>query len=143
MLLWHHSLGRHEFRAAVGELRHPRRIRRTGAPAIDRATGRVFAVANDGELHSLSLTTGADVSPPLQLISAPATNKVWGGLNLVNSTLYVADASDGCDTPPWTGQIFKVSVSRRARGDLHVHGCAVAVRHEQGWRNLGIWRRFR
>ena len=83
----------------------------TGAPVIDRARGRVYTVSENGVLHVLSLSTGSDLTTPLAVVSAPVTNKVWGGLNLVGSMLYIATASDGCDTAPWTGQIIRVDVS--------------------------------
>ena len=78
---------------------------------IDRASGRVYAVSNDGVLRTVALADGSDAAQPLQVVTGPATNKVWGGLNLVNGSLYIATASDGCDTPPWRGTVYRVSVA--------------------------------
>src|SRR4029077_19419373 len=81
------------------------------APVIDRTVGRVYTVSDDGMLHALAIADGTDAAQPQQLISGAPTNKVWGGLNLVNGTLYIASASDGCDTAPWRGQIYRVDVT--------------------------------
>jgi outer membrane protein assembly factor BamB len=105
-VLWRRNLG-----AQSGNCAIPGGFGVTGAPVIDRAGGRVFTVADDGTLRTLALKDGTDSASPVQIIAAPATNKVWGGLNLVGSTLYIASASDGCDTPPWTGRIYRVDVS--------------------------------
>jgi outer membrane protein assembly factor BamB len=83
----------------------------SAAPVIDRPAGRVYTVADDGSLRSLSLADGADAAAAVQVIGQSATNKVWGGLNLVGTSLYIATASDGCDTPPWRGQIYRVNVA--------------------------------
>jgi len=83
-----------------------------GAPgAIDRARGRLYVVADGGQLRTLSLSDGTDAAASVALITNPATNKVWGGLTLVGSSLYVSTASDGCDTPPWRGVVDRVDVS--------------------------------
>ena len=83
----------------------------TGTPAIDKPNGRIYAVADDGSLHTLALADGSDVASPLAVISGPTTNKVWGGLNLYGSDLYIATASDGADTAPWRGRIYHLSVA--------------------------------
>jgi outer membrane protein assembly factor BamB len=105
-VLWQRNLGAESDNCAI-----PGGFGVTGAPVVDRLHGRVYAVADDGSLHSLSLSDGSDAAPPLALVANPATNKVWGGLNLIGSTLYVASASDGCDTAPWRGQIYRLDVS--------------------------------
>lgn len=82
------------------------------APFVDRTAGRIYAVSQDGILRTLSLADGTDASPALTLIvDHTATNKVWGGLNLVGGNLYIGTASDGNDTIPWQGRIFRVDVS--------------------------------
>jgi outer membrane protein assembly factor BamB len=83
----------------------------TGTPAVDKANGRIYAVADDGRLHALSISDGSDVASPLAVVTGPTTNKVWGGLNLVGSDLYIATASDGGDTPPWRGRVYHLSVA--------------------------------
>ena len=83
----------------------------TGAPLIDRSTSRVYTVSDDGKFRTLSLADGTDAFPAVSLIANPATNKVWGGLNKVGTNIYVATASDGCDTAPWRGQTYKIDVS--------------------------------
>lgn len=79
------------------------------APVIDRAAGRIYAVIDNGSLVTVSLANGADAAPPLALIDRPTTNRVWGGLNLSGGNLYVATASDGGDTPPWRGQVYRLA----------------------------------
>jgi outer membrane protein assembly factor BamB len=81
------------------------------APTVERETNRVFVVSTDGKLHTLSLSTGTDVVPPLQIIDLPLTNKVRGGLNLFAKSLYIATGSDSGDTAPWRGRIYQVDVS--------------------------------
>jgi outer membrane protein assembly factor BamB len=85
------------------------------APVIDRTTGRVYTVSGDGIFRTLSLNDGTDAAAALPLITDNvATNKVWGGLNLVGESIYLATASDGNDTRPWRGRIFNVNVSGTA-----------------------------
>lgn len=86
----------------------------SGTPVVDRASGRIYAVTDDGTLHTLSLADGSDAAASLQFIASPATNYVWGGLSLVNGALYIPTASDGCDTVPWQGGIYEISVSGSA-----------------------------
>jgi outer membrane protein assembly factor BamB len=79
------------------------------SPVVDRAAGRIYAVIDNGSLVSVSLANGADAAPPLALIDRPTTNRVWGGLNLSGGSLYVSTASDGGDTPPWRGQVYRLA----------------------------------
>jgi outer membrane protein assembly factor BamB len=104
--LWRRNFGTQPANCAI-----PGGFGVTGAPAIDRAANRVYTVANDGTLHSLSLNDGTDAVPALALIVGPTTNKVWGGLTVVGGSLYVSTASDGCDTAPWRGRVYRVNVS--------------------------------
>ena len=83
----------------------------TAAPVIDRAAGRIYTVADNGSLRSLALADGSDAAPALAVIPNSATNKVWGGLTLNGTDLYVSTASDGCDTPPWRGVAYRIDVS--------------------------------
>ncbi|MDP9123638.1 MAG: PQQ-binding-like beta-propeller repeat protein, partial [Pseudomonadota bacterium] len=84
------------------------------APAVDRATGRIFVVSDDGKLHTVSLANGAALAPTLQVIDLPITNKVRGGVNLFGSELYFASGSDGGDTQPWRGRIYHFNVAATA-----------------------------
>lgn len=86
----------------------------SGTPVADRASGRIYAVTDDGTLHTLSLGDGSDAAASLQFITNPATNYVWGGLSLVNGVLYIPTGSDGCDTVPWQGGIYQIGVSGSA-----------------------------
>ncbi len=86
----------------------------TASPVIDRTTGRIYSVADNGKLYTLNLSTGTDSVSPLQVIALPNTNKVWGGLNLNGKNLYIATASDGCDSLPWRGTVYRVDVSGAA-----------------------------
>jgi outer membrane protein assembly factor BamB len=105
------SLWRRNFGSQPNNCAIPGGFGVTAAPAIDAGANRVYVVANDGTLHALSLNDGTDAVPALQLIAGAATNKVWGGLTLVGGMLYVATASDGCDTSPWRGRVYRVDVS--------------------------------
>jgi outer membrane protein assembly factor BamB len=105
-VLWRRAFGSQSSNCAI-----PGGYGVTGAPVVDRTNNRVYAVADDGSLRTLSLADGTDTVAALQVIALPATNKVWGGLNLVGSNLYIATASDGCDTAPWRGTIYRIDVS--------------------------------
>jgi outer membrane protein assembly factor BamB len=83
----------------------------TAAPLVDRTTNRIYTVSDDGQFHTISVANGTDAFPAFSLISGPTTNKVWGGINKVGNNVYVAGASDGCDTAPWRGQIYRIDVS--------------------------------
>jgi len=80
-------------------------------PYIDRIAGRIYTVSTDGNFRTISLYDGTDVYPALTLIANPVTNKVWGGLNRVGNSIYVASASNGGDVAPWRGQVYQVNVS--------------------------------
>jgi len=95
----------------------------SATPAIDRNSGFIYTVSDDGQLHTLRLTDGTEataaipvvldsINPPI--LSNTATNMVWGGLNLIGGNLYIATASDGNDTNPWWGRIVRVDVSGAA-----------------------------
>ena len=83
----------------------------TGAPTIDRANQRVYAVSSGGTFFSLSLIDGSIVGSIPNMIPNPRTNVVWGGLNQNGSSVYVVTASDGCDSQPWQGTIYKINVA--------------------------------
>jgi outer membrane protein assembly factor BamB len=80
-------------------------------PFIDRIAGTIYTVSTDGNFRVISLFDGTDVYPALMLIANPDTNKVWGGLNRVGNTIYVASASNGGDVAPWRGQVYGIDVS--------------------------------
>jgi hypothetical protein len=80
-------------------------------PFIDRIAGRIYTVSTDGSFRTISLFDGTDVYPALTLIANPVTNKVWGGLNRVGNSIYVASASNGGDVAPWRGQVYQVNVA--------------------------------
>jgi hypothetical protein len=106
----------------------------TGTPTIDPAAGIMYLVAASTEngsvvlrLHSLDITTGAEVSPGPVVISAavpgtgdgsdgtqvafdPATQMNRAGLLLLNNTLYVAFGSH-CDNPPYHGWLLAYDAS--------------------------------
>jgi len=83
----------------------------TGAPTVDRANLRVYAVSSGGTFFSLSLIDGSVVGSIPNLIANPRTNDVWGGLNQNGSSVYVVTGSDGCDSQPWQGTIYKINVA--------------------------------
>jgi hypothetical protein len=104
--LWKHNFGAQPQNCAI-----PGGFGIFGAPLIDRATLRAYAVSDDGSLRTISLVDGTDAAPPLPVIANPATNKVWGGLNRQGNRIFFATASDGCDTAPWRGTIYAVDIS--------------------------------
>jgi outer membrane protein assembly factor BamB len=81
---------------------------------IDKARGRVYAITENGAMRSLSIADGADAAAAVPIISSATTNRMWGGINQVGTTLFVATASDGCDTAPWRGKVLRVDVSGAA-----------------------------
>ncbi len=107
--LWRRNLGAPGSNCAV-----PGGFGISAPPAIDRATGRIYAVADDGRLYTLKLTDGTDAAASLAVFEGPTRNKLWGGLTLLGNSVYAASASDGCDTPPWRGRVQRVDVSGAA-----------------------------
>ena len=82
-------------------------------------------------------------SVALPLVANPLTNKVWGGLNRVGNSIYVASASNGGDVAPWRGQVYQIDVSGLPTLVRNFEGRAVHCR-TRGWRwYLGIRRRVR
>ncbi|MHB8642913.1 MAG: outer membrane protein assembly factor BamB family protein [Gaiellaceae bacterium] len=70
--------------------------------AIDTQRALLYVADADGTIDALSLVTGA-VAWKVLFTSRPDTEYVWGGLRLVNSTLYVPVASY-CDQPDSLGR---------------------------------------
>jgi outer membrane protein assembly factor BamB len=105
------QLWRRNFGADFGGCQPPGGSGIRSVPIVERATGRIYVVSDDGTLHTLSLADGTDVVPAITIIDLPATNKVRGGLNLLNGNLYIASGSGGCDVAPWRGRIYRVDVS--------------------------------
>jgi outer membrane protein assembly factor BamB len=108
------QLWRRNFGADFGGCQPPGGSGIRSVPIVERTTGRVYVVPDDGTLHTLSLADGTDVVPTITIIDLPATNKVRGGLNLLNGNLYIASGSGGCDVKPWRGRIYRVDVSGAA-----------------------------
>ena len=83
----------------------------SATPAVDLSADRIYAVTDDGDLRTLSLADGSQVAPAVPIVADPATNYVWGGLNLSGGSLYIPTGSNGCDQAPWQGGIYQVDVS--------------------------------
>jgi outer membrane protein assembly factor BamB len=105
------TIWRRNFGAVPGNCAIPGGFGIVAPPAIDRARGRIYTINDAGELRTLALADGSDAASGVGLITNPTTNRVWGGLTFVGSTIYAATASDGCDTPPWRGTVYRVDVS--------------------------------
>jgi hypothetical protein len=98
-----------------------------GTPVIDPVAGTLFVVAKTMEngayifrLHSLSVTTGADVIPPAVISATAMTNTGTLQFNgaiqmqrpallLEDGTIYVAFGSNGCDIYPYHGWLIAYS----------------------------------
>ena len=83
----------------------------TGTPVIDRTNLRVYSVSSGGVFYSLSLTNGTVLGQTGNIIPNPVTNNVWGGLNQFGNYVYFATGSNGCDSQPWQGTIYKINVA--------------------------------
>ncbi len=105
-VLWKRNLG-----AQAANCVFPEGFGITGAPVIDRANLRVFTVSSGGVFYSLSLTDGSILGQTGNIIPNPVTNSVWGGLNKLGNYVYFATGSNGCDTQPWQGTIYKIDVT--------------------------------
>ncbi len=83
----------------------------TGTPALERATNRVYAVAGDGKVYALNLSTGAIVPgwPVATWTSTTLDEYVYSAVTLANGQVYVAVASQCGDRPPYYGGIFAIS----------------------------------
>lgn len=70
---------------------------------VDTARGVLYVVGASGLVHALRLTDGTEAPGwPVQVVTRRRTEYVWGGLQLVGSTLYVPVASY-CDAPDRRG----------------------------------------
>jgi hypothetical protein len=105
------ALWRRNFGTPVSNCSIPGGFGVTGTPLVDRTTDRIYAVSDDGMFRTISLIDGTDAAPAVTLVANPGTNKVWGGLNKIGNYVYVATGSDGCETQPWQGQVYRVNVS--------------------------------
>jgi outer membrane protein assembly factor BamB len=132
-LLWHSVFG-----APSGTGSVPGGFGISGAPVIDKATGRIYTVTDDGFLRTLALADGSETRAPLQVITDhPATNSVWGGLNLAGNDLYIATGSNGADVPPWWGRIVHVDVGGTAPAVVNVFKVVPGIAVPNG--GGGIW----
>jgi outer membrane protein assembly factor BamB len=102
----------------------------TGTPVIDRTARRVYAVGGTGVLYAVDLLTGA-VRRRWTITTKPATEHVWGGLNLFRGRVFVTVAGM-CDFPPYHGRIVSIDVAGRARATWFVTG-------RNGTDGGGIW----
>jgi outer membrane protein assembly factor BamB len=58
----------------------------TSTGVISRSAQALYVIGATGDLHALSLDTGADLAGfPRQLIDNPAYEYVWGGLRLIGA----------------------------------------------------------
>jgi hypothetical protein len=84
---------------------------------VDTANGVLYVVGASGLVHALRLTDGSEAPGwPVRVVSRARTEYVWGGLQLVGSTLYVPVASY-CDAPdrrgvPAEGRLVSFDVTR-------------------------------
>jgi outer membrane protein assembly factor BamB len=130
------TLWRRNFGTPVANCAIPGGFGVSGAPLIDRGQGHIYTVSDDGNFRTLNIADGTDAFPAFSLIANPNTNKVWGGLNQLGTDVYVATASDGCDSTPWRGQIYRVDVSATPRlGSNFVVVPSIAAPNGGG----GIW----
>jgi outer membrane protein assembly factor BamB len=105
------QLWKRNFGADFGGCQPPGGSGIRSVPVVDRNTGRIYLITDDGVLHTVSLADGTDMMVGLRIIDLPATNKVRGGLNMLNNSVYIASGSGGCDAAPWHGRIYRVDVS--------------------------------
>ena len=109
-VLWKRNLGSSQSHNCV----FPNGFGVSGAPIVDRSRLRVYAVSSGGSFYSLSLIDGSIAGQLSALVANPATNNVWGGLNQNGKYVYFATGSDGCDTAPYAGEVYKVDISGSA-----------------------------
>ena len=85
-----------------------------GTPTLDRASHTLYAATWGDDLHALDEATGKERPGwPVHLTPKSLTSdRVWGGLTLVGTSLYVEVASAG-DHPPYRGEVVAVDVTRR------------------------------
>jgi len=86
----------------------------TSAPAIDRATNRIYVLDGAGTLSAFDLGTGKQSAgfPPMTAFKDPLLNHTWSGLllNADGSTLYYPTASH-CDSGTYFGTINAVDTA--------------------------------
>ena len=66
----------------------------TSTGVVSRAARALYVIGATGQLHALSLESGADIAGyPRQVVDNPAYEYVWGGLRIAAGRLYVPVAS--------------------------------------------------
>ncbi len=112
-----------------------------GTPTIDKPNNRLWAVAGDGTLWALDLSTGQPLNGyPLQIIGADNQNGrtiVWSSPTYLNGSLYVTTAGV-CDVAPFHGQLIKVNVGTSAT-DLPAVVARWYPTGAQGPNGGGVW----
>ena len=84
-------------------------------PTIDAPNLRMFVVDANDMLHSLNVSTGAELSGyPIQVVDAanvPPATQIHSSPTLVGNQLYLVTSSFCPDTPPYHGQVISVNVN--------------------------------
>jgi outer membrane protein assembly factor BamB len=83
----------------------------TSVPAADPSHGRVYVTGVDGEVHQLSIESGAEKRSggfPVRITRMPQTEKLAASLNLANGYLYAVTSGYIGDAPPYVGHVVAV-----------------------------------
>jgi outer membrane protein assembly factor BamB len=84
-------------------------------PTIDGPNLRMFVVDGNDMLHSLNVSTGAELAPyPVQVVDSanlPPATEVHSSPTLVGSQLYLVTSSPCEDIPPYQGQVISVNAN--------------------------------
>jgi outer membrane protein assembly factor BamB len=93
----------------------------TATPIADPDRRYVYAASPNGYIHKLSLSTGRQVFSadwPVQVVLAPATEKIASALNIDGGDLVVATGGYIGDQPPYDGHV--VLIDRASGRVTHV-----------------------
>lgn len=113
-VLWTHALGSVTYQCAGSTSSYT--FGASGAPAIDRATNRIYVPDGAAAVHALDLSTGAEASGwPISIASPANSNFVYSAVtfNPSNKMLYT-ETSSTCDISPWFGRITAINTATAA-----------------------------
>jgi outer membrane protein assembly factor BamB len=112
-------------------------------PTIDAAKLRMFVVDANDMLHSLNVSTGAELAPyPVQVVdpaNQPPATQIHSSPTLVGDKLYLVTSSFCPDTPPYQGQVISVNANTATvTARFYPMGSTSGISGAGIWANGGI-----
>lgn len=109
-VLWTHALATVQYSCSGSG---PFTFGASGAPAIDRASNRIYVPDGAANVHAFDMSTGAEITGWPKAVASPSNlNFIYSALsyNPSNKMLYV-ETSSTCDISPWFGRITAIDTT--------------------------------